>query len=384
LSYCDDFDRNALPDQARTTPSAGHHAQKNSHVVLEQRRSKKGNEFMTEKISKDTQLQSGVDGSALLRVRPASVVCTLAEGGYFNGVAALTNSLVHAGFEGSVVVGYRGSKPTWLAQFEKDHASDIYVVAPRVHLKIVELPGTWHLSNCKPHFIKQILLEQFTDVDLVFYFDADIVIKHSWDTFVGWAREGVVLVLDIADTYMPPHHVYRRAWQSLAAKQGLKCRDFTGYVNGGCVGINRAYTEFVLIWSALMEELERDGADMQKMRDYTGKLEFSRMDQDVLNATIMATKTPIALLGPEAMGMFPRTGLVMPHSAICFHEKPWDRKYLIDALRGFPPDSTHRAYWEFVDSPIRPFKRFKLVRKKTQVRIARLIGLLHTRSLLDV
>src|ERR1700732_1648164 len=95
---------------------------------LSERRSKKGNEFMPEKISKDTQLQSGVDGSALLWVRPASVVCTLAEGSYFNGVAALTNSLVHAGFEGSVVVGYRGSKPTWLAQFEKDHPSDIYVV----------------------------------------------------------------------------------------------------------------------------------------------------------------------------------------------------------------------------------------------------------------
>jgi hypothetical protein len=334
---------------------------------------------MTEKIPKDAQLQSEVDGSALLRVRPAGVVCTVAEGNYFNGVAALTNSLVHAGFEGSVVVGYRGSKPRWLAQLEKDNASDIYVVAPRVHLKLVELPGTWHLNNCKPRFIKQILLERFPDVDTVFYFDADIVIEHSWDTFVGWAREGVVLVLDIADTYMSPHHVYRRAWQSLAAKQGLKCRDFTGYVNGGCVGINRAYTEFAVIWSALMEELERDGADMQKMKDYTGRLEFSRMDQDVLNATIMATTTPIALLGAEAMGMPPCTGVVMPHAI--FHQKPWNRKYLIDALRGFPPDLTHLAYWEFVDGPIRPFDRFKLARKKFQVRTARLIGLLHTRNL---
>ena len=147
---------------------------------------------------------------------------------------------------------------------QKDHVSDVYVVAPQVHLKLVELPGTWHLSNCKAHFIKQILLEQFTDVDLVFYFDTDIVIKHSWDTFVEWARDGVVLVLDVADSYMSPHHVFRRAWQSLAAKQGLKCRDFTGYVNGGCIGINRAYTEFALVWSALMEELERDGADMQR------------------------------------------------------------------------------------------------------------------------
>jgi hypothetical protein len=182
---------------------------------------------------------------------------------------------------------------------------------------------------------------------------------------------------------MSPNHVYRRAWQSLAAKQGLKCRDFTGYVNSGCIGIHHAYKEFVLVWSALMEELERDGADMQKQRYDTGKLEFSRMDQDVLNATVMATEMSIALLGSEAMGMFPRTGMVMPH-AIFFHEKPWNRKYRTDALRGFPPDLTHRAYWEFVDGPIRPFDRFQLVRKKIQVRIARLIGLLHTRSVRDI
>jgi hypothetical protein len=133
-----------------------------------------------------------------------------------------------------------------------------------------------------------------------------------------------------------------------------------------------------------MEELERGGADMQKQRYYTGKLEFSRMDQDVLNTTIMATNMPIALLGSEAMGMFPRTGVVMPHAAIFFHEKPWNRKYLIDALRGFPPDLTHRSYWEFVDGPIRPFTRFELVWKKIQLRMARLIGLLHARSTRDI
>ena len=66
-------------------------------------------------IRQDAQLHGSTDSSA----RPVSVVCTVAEGSYFNGVAALTNSLVHAGFRGSVVVGYRGSKPTWLAQFKR-------------------------------------------------------------------------------------------------------------------------------------------------------------------------------------------------------------------------------------------------------------------------
>jgi hypothetical protein len=330
-------------------------------------------------IRQDAQ-HSGADRSAQLDVRGASVVCTLAQGSYFNGVAALANSLVQAGFQGSIVVGYRGSKPTWLAELKKDPVSDVYVVAPQVLLKLVELSGAWHLNNCKAHLLKQILLEQ-TDIELVFYFDTDIVIKHSWDTFVEWARDGVVLVLDIADSYMSPHHVYRRAWQALASKQGLNCRDFTGYVNGGCIGINRAYKEFALVWSALMEELERDGANMKEMQNWKGKLAFSRMDQDVLNATIMATNTPIALLGSEAMGMFPWANVVMPHAM--FQKKPWIRNYLFDAFRGFPPDPAHRAYWEFVDGPIRPFNRLKLARKKIQVRIARLIGLLHSRSLRD-
>ena len=331
-------------------------------------------------IRQDAQLHGSTDSSA----RPVSVVCTVAEGGYFNGVAALTNSLVHAGFRGSVVVGYRGSKPTWLAQLHKDHASDVYVVAPHVQLNLVELPVMWHLANCKAHLIKQILLEKFTDAELVFYFDTDIVIQRSWDTFVEWARDGVVMVLDVADTYMSPHHPYRQAWRSLAAKRGLECRDFTGYVNSCCVGINRAYKEFAVVWSALMEELERDGADMQKMKNWTDKLAFSRMDQDVLNATIMATNMPIALLGPESMGMFPWANVVMLHAMFQFQKKPWSRNYLLDALRGFPPDRTYLAYWRFVDGPIRPFNKFKLVRKKIQVQIARLIGLLHSRSLRDL
>lgn len=80
--------------------------------------------------------------------------------------------------------------------------------------------------------------------------------RRLWACAFSWARDGVVMVLDVADTYMSPHHPYRQAWRSLAAKRGLECRDFTGYVNSGCVGINRVYKEFAVVWSALMEELE--------------------------------------------------------------------------------------------------------------------------------
>jgi hypothetical protein len=310
------------------------------------------------------------------------VVCTLAEGHYFHGVAALINSLARAGFKGTVVVGYRGQLPRWLGDIERGPTSHSYTVTPAIRLQVVEVTGLWHLNNCKPHFIGRVLFELHRHAELIYYFDTDIVIKQPWEIFARWARSGVVLVLDVADSYMPPDHVYRREWQALAARQNRDCRAVTGYFNGGCVGIDRSNAEFVSVWSALMEELERDGADMGKMKNFTSKPEFSRMDQDILNATIMATQAPIALLGYETMGMFPWIGEVMPHAM--WHHKPWKRNYIVDALRGYPPGRVHLAFWEFVDGPIRPFNNFELSRKRFQVALGRIIGLIHTRSYRDL
>jgi hypothetical protein len=333
-------------------------------------------------VPQDLDDRSGAVGSNVGGKTGPHVVCTTAEGSYFSGLAALANSLVRAGFKGSIVVGYRHGKPTWLETLEKDSECDAYLVTTEVRLQFVEVPGTWHLANYKGHLIHQIFREIVPDAELVYFFDTDIFIDRTWETFAAWARHGVVVVLDMADSYMSPHHVYRKAWRTLAERTNRQCRDFTGYVNSGCVGINRLYAEFAEVWSLLMEQLEKDGADMRLMKNWTGPLEFSRMDQDILNATIMATDTPIALLGFEAMGLFPWANTVMPHAM--FHKKPWTRNYILDALRGFPPNRTYRDYWRFADGPIRPFRGFELKRKKAAVAIARLIGLLHTRSYRDL
>ena len=309
-----------------------------------------------------------------------TVVCALAEGSYFHGVAALVNSLIRADFRGEIAVGYRGAKPPWLKALEYSAADDFYRLSEYVRIRFTEVPDTWHLNNCKAHFIQQQFAD--TEAEIVYYFDADIVVTHRWQTFERWAKGGVVLVLDVADSYMSPYHVYRWGWQELAATLGLSCREFTGYVNGGCLGVSRAHAGFVDVWCKLMEALEHDGADMTKMKNSTGKPEFSRMDQDVLNATLMATDQPISLLGPEAMGAYPWVGAVMPHAM--FHKKPWRRNYIIDALRGFPPGRTHLAYWQFVAGPIRPFGAFELFRKKIQLKIGRLISLVHSRSYRDI
>lgn len=310
------------------------------------------------------------------------VVCTVAEKNYFNGVAALLNSLVSANFTGTMVVGYRGEPPLWLDSLDWDVASRTYMVTPGVRLQLVEMPGSWRLNNCKPDLIRRCLFDLHREAELVYFLDSDIVIIRPWVTFVEWARIGVVAVLDMVDPYMSPYHPYRQAWKELAVKRNHECREFTGYVNSGCVGISRANADFAVVWADLMEELEREGADMTMIKNPAFKLEFERMDQDVLNVTMMATDVPVALLGIEAMGLFPWTGAVMLHAL--WRAKPWQRNYIMDALRGFPPDRAHRGYWTFVDGPVRPFTRFQLRRKRLCLKIGRSIGLVHMRSHRDL
>ncbi len=322
------------------------------------------------------------DSRAAAVATAGHVVCTLAEGQYFCGVAALVNSLVRAGFAGEVVVGYRGDAPGWLGSLAHEPVSNTFVVSPDVRLRLLEITKPWHLANCKPGFIQAVLLEHHPAAELVYYFDTDIVIKHGWKTFATWARSGIVMALDAADSNMSPDHVYRRAWQSLAARQGFECRRFVGYVNAGCVGVHRDYVEFVSVWARLMEQLEQDGVDMHKMKNGSVQIEFYRMDQDVLNATIMATQTPMALLGFESMGMFPWVGDVMPHAM--WGRKPWARNYIVDALRGHPPGRVHNAYWQFANDPIQAFSKFSLRMKHLQLAIGNFIGLLHVRSLRDL
>ena len=96
----------------------------------------------------------------------------------------------------------------------------------------------------------------------------------------------------------------------------------------------------------------------------------------------MATDTPLALLGYEAMGQYPWVNMILPH-AINFR-KPWLRNYVLDALRGFPPNRTHLSYWRFADGPLKPFTPVQLAAKRLELAVARGISLLHVRSFRDL
>lgn len=303
------------------------------------------------------------------------VVCMLAERSYFHGAAALANSLVRNGFVGQIIVGYRGALPQWTGPVQPA-PGPAQRVADGVEMRFVEVTGDWHLSNQKPHFMLR-MAEQLPDLASIWYFDVDIVIKTAWDSFARWSQAGLVLVLDLAETYMPANHLFRREWAALAARAGLGNRPVNGYFNGGCVGVDASQLDFLRAWAQLLDAYAAEGADMTRMVNRTGKPEYAKMDQDLLNATVMATDTPYGVLGIEAMDAFP-SAEIMSHAMV--FDKPWARNYLQDALIGFQPDPAHVAYWQYADGPIQSFTPGEWRQKKLQRQIARYIGFLKNRT----
>ena len=119
---------------------------------------------------------------------------------------------------------------------------------------------------------------------------------------------------------------------------------------------------------------------MTRMVNRTGKPEFAKMDQDLLNAAVMATDAPYGVLGIEAMDAFPSAS-IMSHAMV--FDKPWTRNYVRDAIIGFQPDPAHVAYWHYADGPIRSFTAAQWQRKMRLLRLARWLGFLKHRTVRD-
>ena len=310
---------------------------------------------------------------------PTHVVCLLAEGSYFRGAAAMANSLVRNGFAGHIVIGYRGALPSWAGPVTP-RPGPAQALAPGVDVQFLPVAGDWHLSNMKPHFMRRVAAELHPQVASLWYFDVDIVLKTGWPAFARWVDAGMLLVLDMAETFMPPSHAFRREWRALGGRAGLGYREVSGYFNGGCVGLAGSRLDFLHAWMALLDAYAADGADMSRMVNRSGKPEYAKMDQDLLNAAVMATDTPFTVLGVEAMDAFPSAS-IMSHAMV--FAKPWNRNYIRDALIGFQPDPAHKAFWFYADGPIEAFTPAEWRRKMLTLRITKLLGYLKRRTVRD-
>ena len=99
-------------------------------------------------------------------------ICTLFDGDFHFGLAAFVNSLVRAGYRGTIWVGYRGPLPPWVDQLKRlDAAGEEYMVTEQVRVVFLLLKTDIHLTNYKPRFMLDLLANQARDCKYLWLFD---------------------------------------------------------------------------------------------------------------------------------------------------------------------------------------------------------------------
>lgn len=288
---------------------------------------------------------------------PDSVVCTLFEGHYHNGVAALVNSLYKNGFRGNIFAGYRGSLPAWTNEAKKNDAfnwegATTIEVAEGLHLHFLPVQTEWHLANYKPTFILDV--QQHTNSN-IFYFDPDITIKCNWMFFEEWIGYGVAVVQEIVSNNFSPTHPKRMQYNSLIEQSNKEIkRPMYHCLNSGFCGVSLNNREFLETWKAITTTAIRyfnyEPAYFVKHTD-NSRL-FIAGDQDLMNIAVMCCKSPISDVGPEGMD-FTLGGWIMSHAT--GSPKPWNKKFLSSCMKAFPPSLPEKAYWNNVNGPINAY-----------------------------
>ena len=307
-----------------------------------------------------------------------SIICTVFQGAYHVGVAALVNSLYARGYRGIVYAAYRGELPPWVkgAPGGADGITEHPVATDLViHFALQDTDEM--LANVKPEVIGQVWERYGPELENVFYIDCDIVIKAEWRHFETWASCGVALCEDMHSPVAKTHPL-RIQWQRYYAAFGIDYlpRDAV-YVNGGFVGINRKFRGFGALWGELQ----------QHMKQHTGKQDrigigdrwnlFQLMDQDALNVAKDLTER-ISLMGKDAMD-FGAFGYVMSHAA--GRRKPWDKQFIREVIAtGARPSFTDKLFWHSVETPIRVYPVATVRRKRMSLKVAAVIGRFFTRT----
>jgi hypothetical protein len=103
---------------------------------------------------------------------------------------------------------------------------------------------------------------------------------------------------------------------------------------------------------------------------------FFASDQDALNIAAMCSRCPISEIGPEGMDLT-YGGWTMSHAV--GSPKPWKKNFILSALKGNPPSLTDRAYWLYVEGPVRCYQAITVKLKRISILLASLIGRFYRR-----
>lgn len=306
-------------------------------------------------------------------------ICTLFEGDYHCGLAALVNSLVVAGYAGTVWVGYRGPLPPWLGQLERLSVSDCtYRVAGKIRLVFLAIDTAIHFTNYKPQFMLDLFAGPAFESAYLWYFDPDIFVRCHWSFFTEWQQHGIALCQEIINNILPSDSPLRHQWMRTAEAIGFKNpRPLDHYFSGGMVGVSASHRSFLESWQRILERAEEEGCDRTvfRVKGWGRVMPFMASDQDALNVAAMYSEHPLSTMGPEAMGFSP-SGFTMYHAV---GPKPWRTPFLRSALAGIPPNESDKFFLTHVSSPICVYSKSRLCAKRIACSVAAFIGRFYRR-----
>ena len=314
----------------------------------------------------------------------SSAVCTLFEGNYHHGVAALINSLNSKGFKGQFFAGYRGDLPSWALMAEDCEPSSwnggkVLHINQDIQAWFLPLQTNYHLTNYKPNFMISLFNCEILKANNLFYFDPDIIVTQPWELYEEWISYGITLCEDVNSPFSR-FHPRRLAWKKFFQPIGITL-SYKGpeYANGGFVGISRLDYHFLEIWQEFQEKISPIIGGLSSSCFSGNKLHFafSRTDQDTLNCAVEKWNGRITFIGKDGMGFNPGMAY-MAHSL--GQPKPWNWNVIERSLRGIPPSFSVKEYWKFVEGPVYTYSRIDRNLKKLLIKLGGFIGRFYKRT----
>ena len=316
-----------------------------------------------------------------------SSVCTLFEGNYHYGVAALVNSLYTQGYRGQIYAGYRGELPFWsTGGITNSNLSwpNCYTlqVADGLELHFLPLDTHYHFTNYKPDFMLQLWSTLASEAEALYYFDPDITVTAPWSVFEEWVACGVALCEDVTSP-KPMHHPIREAWRRYFSTKGFSLTFKEAfYANGGFIGVSKKNRNFLATWQALQEAMAPaigglGNSFFVTMQSALPFAPFSIPDQDAMNAAVEAWDGPVSFVDKGGMAFISAASL-MSHAIGKW--KPWVRNSFARAIAGEPPRRADRDYWRSANGPIISQSTQIIKRRLLGVQFAALIGRFYKRS----
>jgi hypothetical protein len=243
-----------------------------------------------------------------------------------------------------------------------------------------------HFTNVKPDFMLELFAQEVLGIEQLIYLDPDICLVSPWQFVADWLTCGIALCEDV-NSPLPQNHPRRIGWRRYFRQHDIALEYRSdAYVNGGCCGVSRRDVRFLENWqrlSQLMSELI-GGLGTAKIEggsrfQHVGFAScFDSSDQDALNAAVeMTGGVDYAVLPRAAMGFAPGAA-VLPHAL--GPRKPWRRKFLREALKALPPIRADKAYWAFVDAPLRPMGELRMRVTRSALLLASALGRFYQRS----